>query len=498
MADDPIKVYDARWEADEFSDAQVRRLFEATLAYGRLLEVDTVTLARDARLASARVMELGIDVALRMGIRTFVRAEPISTPQAYFTAHYVSQEHPKTMGLVITASHNPRQYVGMKFTVPVVQAIGLDCGPFGGLTKIKEIYHSGEEFPARSGSSLQLIDVGREYIDYSIKQAGIAPGQLKGLSVVLDSFHGAAGPELFTALTKAGAHVEPRRLIPDGSFPTGSPNPTSHGKMEAAVRLAAERKCHAVVGVDGDGDRIVFGEPRGMLTAGFAFVPILQTCLEAAPCKDAPRVLYDPKVSPLALAEWGKLNTCPLLFRNGHSQIKDYMRRMNILAAAEESGHYYHRLTLGNLTVSGENNILTILLFLGAVKKQPGLMDHLWEMQKQIFTTGEFNYQFDSDLTRDRAMDAVVQRLAGEGASKVTATPDGIDLQGTCLSKGVALQPGHVQLQSGWYSGYLRIATNEKSVVRSYFSAGDVPSGKRVENLVRRILDQESGGKVID
>ena len=77
-----------------------------------------------------------------------------------------------------------------------------------------------------------------------------------------------------------------------------------------------------------------------------------------------------------------------------------------------------------------------------------------------------------------------------------TATPDGIDLQGTCLSRGVDLETG--KLEPAWYSGYLRIATNEKGVVRSYFSAADTQAGKRVENDTRQILEEKFGGKVID
>lgn len=125
-------------------------------------------------------------------------------------------------------------------------------------------------------------------------------------------------------------------------------------------------------------------------------------------------------------------------------------------------------------------------------------MDRLWEMQNQVFTTGEFNYEFASDAIRDQALNAVVAKLVGDGAGMVTTTPDGIDLQGTCLSKGVTLEPGRVSLAEGWYSGYLRIATNEKGVVRSYFSAGDVSSGKRVETLARNILEKEFAGRVID
>jgi len=499
MSTDPIKVYDARWEAEEFSDAAIRRLFEATYAYGRELGVDTLTLGRDARLAAGHVMELALEEALRQGLRVYLCPDPISTPQSYFTTLWVTQKHRDTMGLTITASHNPRQYVGVKFTVPVVAAIGADCGPRGGLTRIREIYHSGQRFAPVSGGTLQLHDLADRYIEFSMQQAGVKPGQFAGLSVVLDSFNGSAGPEIYRALVTAGARVHAMRLVPDGTFPAGSPNPTSQGKMNAAVKLAGEQKCQAVIGIDGDGDRIVFGSPRGILTAGFAFVPILQACLESrSAAASSPPVLYDPKVNPLALAEWGRLGARPVLFRNGHSQIKDYMTRIGALAAAEESGHYYHRIALGDLTISGENSIMTVLLFLRALARDAGLMDRLWEMESRIFTTGEFNYQFDGDGTRDRAMAAVIRHFTGEGAGTVTATPDGIDLQGTCVSRGVHLDPGAVKLEAGWYSGYLRIATNEKGVVRSYFSAGDAATGRRVETDTRRILEEQFAGKVID
>lgn len=495
---DPIKVYDARWEVGEFTDVQVRRLFEATFLYGRQLGIDTVCLTRDARLAAGHVLELGLDEAMRAGLRVFLIPDPISTPHAYFAAHHLSQKHPATMGLAVTASHNPSNYVGIKFTVPPVQAIGFDCGPMGGLTKVREIYHSSQRVEPRGEGTLELMDVREAYVAYSLQLAGVAPGDLKGLRVVLDAFNGSAGPELYAALQLAGAEVVAHRLVPDGTFPTGSPNPTSQGKMDHAVSLAARHDAAAVVGLDGDGDRLVFGDRRGILTAGFAFVPILRACREQAPGGTAPPVLYDPKVSPLALAEWGRLGTRPTLFRNGHSQIKDYMTQIGALAAAEESGHYYHRLPLGDITISAENSIVTTLLFLRAIRRDAGTLAELWRMQDQIFTTGEFNYQFDSDATRDAALSEVIAALVAEGAGTVTATPDGIDLQGTCVSKGVVLDPSDVSLAPGWYSGYLRVATNEKHVVRSYFSAGDEPSGRRVEQLAREILQTRYRGKVID
>jgi len=125
---DPIKVYDARWEVDDFDDAAVTRLFEATYAYGRELGVDTVVLTRDARLAAGHVLELAMNAALRLGFQVFLRPEPISTPQGYFTALWVTEEFPQTMHLAITASHNPANYIGVKFCIPPVSAIGTTVG----------------------------------------------------------------------------------------------------------------------------------------------------------------------------------------------------------------------------------------------------------------------------------------------------------------------------------------------------------------------------------
>ncbi len=496
-APDPIKVYDARWEAHEFSDRSIRRLFQAALAYGRKLNADTVTIARDARLGSAHVMEIAIDAALEMGFSVYACSKPVSTPQSYFLTLQVTREHPGTMGLTLTASHNPAQYVGVKFVVPVVQAIGLDCGPLGGLSEIRRMFHSKDPLSGPGGGSLNLMDIEREYIEYSLEQAGVASGGLSGLRVALDGFHGSAGPEMMTALDLAGVQVEPLRLIPDGNFPTGSPNPTSQGKMAQAVELACRRNCTAVIGLDGDGDRIVFGDRRGILTAGFAGIPILRSWIRRSGATTPVPVLYDPKVNPLALAEWGKLGVHPVLFRNGHSQIKEYMQRIGALAAAEESGHYYHRLTLGSLTASCENSILTVLLLLEALHQEPGVMDRLWDLEEQVATTGEMNYQFQSDEIRDQAMASVIEHFTQEGAAATTTTPDGIDLAGTVLSRGVQLDSDAVKLDSGWYSGYLRLATNEKGVVRSYFSAADRNTLARLEGEARQILERFEG-QVID
>ncbi len=496
---DPIKTYDARWEVSEFNDIELLRLFEATFGYARLINTDTLIFARDARLGCARVMEIGIDAAVKAGFRVIACFDPISTPLSYFVAMQTAQTYPKTMGLTVTASHNPKHYIGIKYTVPGVEAIGYDCGPLGGLTKVKELYHSKSYIQKeKNDGSLQIIQHPAErYIQYSMELAGVRQGDFKGLRIVLDTFNGSAGPELYRALTHAGADVIPLRLVPNGDFPTGSPNPTSQNKMDQAIQTAIHINADLVIGIDGDGDRIVFGDQKGIFSAGFVMIPILQSILAKASA-NRQKILYDPKINPMALAKWAELDADPVLFRNGHSQIKGYMKEIDALAGAEESGHFYHKLPIGNMLVYGENSLFTILLFLQTVKDQKKIVQEVRMMQNQIYTSGEFNFFYPGDQQRDAALKAVINFFESEKAQLSTRSASGIELEGTVVYKGVLKKDCVISLEKEWYAAYVRIATNENGIVRSYISSSDSAYGEKIKDKIIQILKYEFKGVEIE
>lgn len=497
---DPIKVYDARWEVSEFDDIEVSRLFEASLGYASIIGVDTIVLTRDARLGCARVMEIGINVAVEAGFRVFACFDPISTPLSYFATMQVTVNYPHTMGLTVTASHNPKQYIGIKYTVPTVEAIGYDCGPLGGLKKVKELYHQ-KDFTLKkseSGSLTIFKHPADEYIDYTFQLAGVESGSLRDLSIVLDTFNGSAGPEIYRALMRAGVKITTLRLVPNGDFPTGSPNPTSQNKMNTALQLAKQKNADLIIGIDGDGDRIVFGDQKGVFSAGFVMVPILKSILLSEKRTITRKVLYDPKVNPMALLKWAELNGDPVLFRNGHSQIKAFMKGTGAIAGAEESGHFYHRLPLGEMVISGENSLYTILLFLKSVHQKRSIINEIRELQDQIFTSGEFNFEFKDDTIRDQAMRAVIALFEQDGATMTTHSENGDDLEGTVVYNGVEHLKGKIKLQDDWYAAYVRTATNEKGVVRSYISSCSIEAGKKLQNKIVRLLTDRFGGKEIE
>ena len=228
-------------------------------------------------------MDIGVDTAMRLGFRVILRPEPVSTPQSYFTTLVVSQEHPRTMGLTITASHNPAPYIGVKFTVPTVAAIGQDCGQMGGLTKVREIYHSARSL---SPSPAERWNCSISPSDTSTSRSNRPewrPGILRGWVSCSIPFTARPGRRFTGPLPSPGAESG-ARLIPDGNFPTGSPNPTSQGKMKTAIALAAEKNCRASGSRRWGSNCLRLS--RGILTAGFAFVPILKACVGRARAKN--------------------------------------------------------------------------------------------------------------------------------------------------------------------------------------------------------------------
>ncbi len=479
---DPIRVYDARWIEGEFNDSEITRLCESVILYAREINVDTITVTRDSRLAAGDLMEKTVDIAKSNGFNVFLCTKPISTPQSYFFSLSTTLTHPNTMGITITASHNPPKHIGIKITVPQVRAIGYNTGPKGGFKRIREIYYSNKKLKYNKNGKLILRSPTEEFIDFSMNYAEVPPDSLAGITVVLDSFNGAAGPEIYSTMERAGVTVIPLKLIPDGRFPYGTPNPIGKNKMKPALQIAQKIENSVVIGTDGDGDRLVFGNRSGILTSGFASLPILEM-LPKGKKNTASPIIYDPKVNPLIIKRWEKMNLSPRPFRNGHSQIKEYMRDIGAIAAVEESGHFYHKLPYRDIILYGENSLVTILLFLKAILRNLKLIDDLLTQQNQTFSTGEINYQFENNNVRDMAIESVIRHFKSKGAIVQSTTEDGIDLQGYLVTNTTS----NDHEGENWYSGYFRVSTNEEGIFRSYLTASDSAMGKKLEKEIRKI-----------
>jgi hypothetical protein len=134
---------------------------------------------------------------------------------------------------------------------------------------------------------------------------------------------------------------------------------------------------------------------------------------------------------------------------------------------------------------------------LKAIRQHADVLKHIDALQHQVFTTGEFNYQFESDRKRDEALAAVVEAMRSQGARQIDTAPDGSSLEGLILERGLQKE-GELKLDDDWFSGFLRSATNEEGVVRSYFSAGSAELIRSIEQRARSILGGRFNGDVVE
>ena len=257
----------------------------------------------------------------------------VGTEMVYFAAGELGLDG----GIMVTASHNPKQYTGMKIVrrgaLPVGERVGPLRGPrpraAGGLAR-------GEARLGRGGG--RLGGVRRARCSRSSTSTRSRP-----LRVVVDAANGMAGAMLPPVLARL-PQVEVVRCYfePDGSFPNHEPNPLLPENREFIVAADASRRSAAFgVAYDGDADRCFFVDDRGEFVPGdFTTALFAESILAREP---GGKVIYDVRASwavPEAIERAGGV---PLVNRVGHSFIKQRMREVDAVFAGEVSAHYYFR-----------------------------------------------------------------------------------------------------------------------------------------------------------
>ena len=255
-----FKQYDIRTRYNVLTSMQKDRLYNAVALYIRdSVKAKSVVIGRDARLNVPELAE-GLAAMLRKaGLDVLINPLPITTCQFYYTC----MQHRTSAGIMVTASHNPAEYVGLKLVGPGVDPIAFGCGPDNGIAKIKELYEADAKVTEDRHGRLTVINHLYDYIDYCMKLSGVTEGSLKGTKILLEFLNGAAGTEMALAFQKAGADIECRNVAPDGFFRQGDPNPIIEPSIAPARAAMREGEFDFGFCFDGDGDRVDLMAPNG-------------------------------------------------------------------------------------------------------------------------------------------------------------------------------------------------------------------------------------------
>ncbi|HUQ52630.1 MAG TPA: phosphomannomutase [Gammaproteobacteria bacterium] len=324
-----FKAYDVRGRVPEELDDDIA--YRIGRAYAAFVKPRTVAVGRDIRnsspaLTAALVKGLtdsGVDV-LDIGVG--------GTELSYFATFSRKLDG----GIMVTASHNPPNYNGMKFVREESRPISADTG----LQEIRALAER-DEFgpPVAARGKVRAVDIMADYIEHLLSYVDVK--SLAPLKIVVNAGNGGAGP--IVDLLEPHLPFEFIKLYhePDGSFPNGVPNPMiEENRVVTSKRLSAERADLAIAW-DGDYDRCFLFDELGQFIEGYYIVGLLaQTFLGKSAGE---RIVHDPRLTwnTLDLVAQGRGKA--VQSKSGHAFIKQRMREVDAVYGGEMSAHHYFR-----------------------------------------------------------------------------------------------------------------------------------------------------------
>ena len=323
-----FKAYDVRGRVpDQLNEDIARRIGRA---YAEVIKPEKVVVGHDIRLSSeaikaavsAGLMEQGVDV-YDIGL--------CGTEEIYFATSHAGMDG----GIAVTASHNPKDYNGMKFVREESRPISADTG----LQEIRALAEHDEFTSAEVPGTLHQLETDQAYVEHLLSYVDVA--SLKPLKIVVDAGNGGAGrvvdllePHLPFEFIKL--HHEP-----DGNFPNGVPNPLLPENRSAAIEAVRSHGADLGIGWDGDFDRCFFFDETGEFIEGYYVVGLLaEAFLQREP---GAKIVHDPRLTWNTVDMVEAAGGQPVLTKCGHAFIKERMRSENAAYGGEMSAHHYFR-----------------------------------------------------------------------------------------------------------------------------------------------------------
>jgi phosphomannomutase len=384
---DIFKAYDVRGTYPDQIDEQIARAIGA--AFVAYLGASRIGVGRDMRLSSPALAQAFIEGATAQGADV-VDYGQIPTDMLYYAVATDELDG----GVQVTASHNPKQYNGLKMVRRAAEALSGDEG----IGDIRDMIAKGTT-PAASGRTGEVTarDVLAGYVEHVM--SFIDPALIKPFNIVLDAGSGMGGlvaPKLFDRLPCKTTRL---CFAIDGRFPNHEANPLIEENRRDITEQVTETKADAGIAWDGDADRCFFIDGTGEFISGdFITALLAEAFLLKHP---SATIIYDLRASYAVRDTVARYQGTALMNRVGHAFFKRRMRETNAIFGGEVTGHYYFRDNF-----YADNGFIPALLILELMsKKNQSLHQLLAPYREKYFISGEIN-------TKLAHMDAVPAKLA--------------------------------------------------------------------------------------
>jgi len=401
-----FKAYDIRGLSPEELDED--GAYRIGQAFVKFTGAKTVVVGQDMRQTTPMLFRALADGVMSQGADV-VDIGLVTTPMMYFAAGEYDRFEG---GIMITASHNPSEYNGVKMCLGDVLPIGGDSG----MNDIRDLAMAGPYEPLAERGSSSKLDIRGEYLKRLF--TGVDVRKLVGMKVALDTANGMEGviiDDILARLEGVEAEVLFKEL--DGTFPNHEANPLKEETLDALKEKIAEMSADLGVAFDGDADRVGLVDEKGQVVRGDIIIALLAPeILKSAP---GAAVLYDVRSTMAAVEEIDKAGGRPVMTRVGHGLIKPHMRQEDAVFAGECSGHFYFRDVYG-----AESSDLVMLLAMRLIAETGKPLSELVAPLMRYHHSGEIN----SKVADKDAVLAAFDKKYGPLASNISRL-DGVRME---------------------------------------------------------------------
>jgi phosphomannomutase len=365
-----IKAYDVRGIVPTEFDASIATRIGA--AFGRFVDADAVIVGYDCRLSSPMIRDALIDGITSQGVDVTLIGE-IPTDLLYYASGALEMP-----GVVITASHNPGHYNGLKFCQPGAAPIGDDTG----LREIRAMAEAGVD-PSDDRGSVSQMDLKPGYVDHVIAVTGAE--SIGGLRVAVDGGNGMAGAVLPAVFDRVAADMLPLYLEPDGTFPNHPADPLRPENLVDLTNLVRSEAADLGVAFDGDADRAFFVDDLAIPLPGSTTTAIIaEWFLSRNPGEPIVHNLICSRAVPEIVEAAGGI---PVRTKVGHSYIKQVMAESGAIFGGEHSGHYYFRDNY-----RADSGIMATLVLMRVLSDAGQKLSELRKSYEPYSQSGEINF----------------------------------------------------------------------------------------------------------
>ncbi|CAN5558174.1 phosphohexose mutase [soil metagenome] len=322
-----FKAYDVRGIVPTELNEEIA--YNVGRAYADEIKPKTVCIGYDIRLSGP-----GLGAALARGLNdagvNVIDLGMVGTEMVYFATAFYGYDG----GVMITASHNPPEYNGLKM-------VRAESRPISGDTGLDEIERRTfeQKWETTGEGTITKQDVYADFVQHLLKI--VPPADLKPFKILADPGNGAAGLALEPLLEHLPLQVTRRLFEPDGNFPNGVPNPILEEQRAGTEAELKKGDYDFGVAWDGDYDRCFFFDEHGNFIEGYYIVGLLAQSLLA---KDPDQtIVYDPRLMWNTIDIVEKAGGNPVICKSGHAFIKEKMRAVDAVYGGEMSAHHYFK-----------------------------------------------------------------------------------------------------------------------------------------------------------